>query len=694
MKASDWLSLLLLSALPLFSIFCPFPSWVIDTLLMLSVGVSFVLFAIAFSVKDNLHFAAFPTLALLFTLFRILVFIACFRIILWTGMAGESPGLVISAFSGFLSKTGLVQCCTVTALLFMIELFIIARVKDKMLLMEKYYFPPASGSPSKINRMKLSIEEEEREKHYYQEANYISALSFTGRVMALDAWLTVLITALAIPIGLSIGKAHGFQPEEALIRITCLCAGICHVILYQALLLALACATVLTRDPYYWSAVGRRPGRASFLLYILAVIFTLIGGIVLLNKGPFMWFPFFIVAGAFVLSARLYPLNPLNTFNDFSGISSLLCRHKRSAEAEEPIPLLSLELGCRHGTWFDRDIFMNCLKPFADDLENDLGYTVPPVTFTEGSFRAGEYIISVTDGRKELIRELWEVVPGHLLAVGPEESIDSIEGTRTHEPAYCLPALWIDESAHRKAEASGFTILEPHAVIARHMAGLIRKVFHWLLTPMEVKARVKALQKKDKASISPFIPKRLSCNDLHIILQDLLKEGLPIGSLAEIIEIMKRNSSCARSGLDCSETARAGLAKMVCLDRIKRDGSLKILTLDRELEKKLLLASTDFAGTMSEELFQAVAVEIKALFLHCLASGIDPLMVVSPPIRSLVRTITAPPPTSPPLFCPVNPVRLTIAAKLADASCPELIIISSADVPKDAPLRVIADLDL
>ncbi|MDQ7821268.1 MAG: FHIPEP family type III secretion protein [Candidatus Eremiobacteraeota bacterium] len=691
-KWLELLSLILFLSPFLFMVLYSLPPGWIDILIGSALGMSFLLFVVAFFVKDNHSFAIFPTAALILTLFRMALYIASLRAVIWKGMAGASPGVVISAFSAPEAAAGLLPGLMALALLIFIELFIIARLKDKLPLIEEYmksFLPP--GKPNPPPDFWLT-EEERRQK--YREVDFAGALDGTARFITFDAWLTVLLTAAALPLGFHIGRTAGFAPDAALLKIVSLCAGTGQAALYSALFVGLAWASVFTRAPYGKDEENGNNRNISIAVYALAVMLCLSGVIMLLVKGSFPWFPFFTTSGALVLMGRLYPLNPFVTLKELAGIPANLRRKKDLREPEKPLPPLSLELGKGNQAWFRRDTFMKCLEPYARELETELGSTMPPVSFSEGRFGEKEYIIAVTDGRKQTFaREFWEVLPGRLLATGRDCDLAGLEGIEACEPLYCRPALWIEESAREKAESQGCIVMDPHAVIAQHLAGLIRKSFSFLLTLKEVEARLKRLR-REKYPVGDLIPRRLTREKLHSILQDLLRERLPIGDLKAVLAAIKGAASEGHDLPELTEALRAELAGQLCLKRSDSDGALKVITLASELEKKLLLASTDFAGEKKDELFQGVSMGIKLVYLEWLSAGAAPLLLVSPPVRSLVRKITAQPPADPPLFCCVNPMRLTIAAKKADPWCPDLTVISSSDVPRDVKLSVIADMNI
>jgi flagellar biosynthesis protein FlhA len=301
----------------------------------------------------------------------------------------------------------------------------------------------------------------------------------------------------------------------------------------------------------------------------------------------------------------------------------------------------------------------------------DTGFVIPPVRIRDNTQLApNTYVMRIrgTEAGRGDVR------PGMLMALTPGEGGQRIEGIPTREPSFGLPAIWIPRERKEQAQQHGYTVIEPAAVVVTHLSEMIKKEGYRLMSREAVQELLDAIKKTHKAVVDELVPGQLGIGQVQKVLQNLLKEGLPIRDMSTILETLADYAPITKDTNFLTETVRVALSKAIAEKYEDEPGRLSALTFDPKLEQMISDGLTSSAKEGTEFALPSVVVSsvierARNLSQNMLGKGFQPIIVTAPGVRSFLR-------------------------KLMEAELPNLIVLSTGELPADTTIQPMGRVSL
>lgn len=570
----------------------PVPPLMIDVLLAANIALSLVVLLVSMNIQRPIEFSTFPSLLLIITLFRLSLNIASTRQILLNGYAGE----IIYAFGNFVVGGNYVVGFVVFLILVVIQFVVITRGAERVAeVAARFTLDAMPGKQMAIDAdlnagMITETEARQRRKDVQREADFYGAMDGASKFVKGDAIAAIIIVVINTLGGFLVGMwQKGLPLLDALQRYTLLSVGEGLVAQVPALMVSVGTGIVVTRAASAEN-LAKEVGRQ-----IIAQPSTLATGAAILGLFSvvpgFPPVPFLALAGLFGYLA--YALN-----QEMRRAEATARENERTAEleaAKKPENVLSLlavdplelEIGygliplvdpSQGGDLFDR------VTLIRRQMALDLGVVIPAIRVRDNmQLRPGGYVIKVKG--VEVARG--ELNTNHYLAMDAGTVSSPVEGIPTTEPAFGLPAVWIEASRREQAEMSGYTVVDAPSVLATHLTEIIRNHAHSLLGRQEVRTLVDGVKESYPAVVEELIPDLLSLGEVQKVLQNLLREGVSIRNLVTILETLADFARVTKDVDTLSEYVRQALGRQICAGLTDQDGRLYVVTLDPAVEDTL-----------------------------------------------------------------------------------------------------------
>ena len=565
-------------------ILIPLPTPVMDLLLLINITVSAVILLTVMHIDRPLSFSSFPSLLLGMTLFRLVLNTATTRLILTNADAGH----VISTFGGFVAQGSLVVAVIIFAIIVVIQFVVITKGATRIAEVAARF--TLDGMPGKQMAVDAdlnagSITEEEaktRRADITREADFYGAMDGASKFVRGDAIAGLVITLINIVGGIYVGLIEkGLPLGETLRTFTILTIGDGLVSQIPAFIVSVAAAMIVTRSAGKKSLgdelLGQLTGQPVALA--LAAAFLVVLALTPLPKPPLA-----LLAGSCAVMAYL-----LTKRNEAAVAQAAAAGAKRAApdRIESHLAPEPMELNVGYGLicLVDRKQGGDLLDRITNmrrQVAQELGIVVPPIRIRDDiHLQANQFCVKlkgmqIGDG---------EVMPGHLLAIDAGTVSERISGTETKEPAFGLPALWIDENQRHDAEHRGYTVVEPSSVISTYLTELIRRHADELLTRQEVNRLLDHLRERSPKLVEEIVPDVLKPGEVQRVLQMLLRERVPIRDLETVLETIGDWASRTKDIEILTEYARNALSRTLCHQHKAEDNRIHCITLDPSLEE-------------------------------------------------------------------------------------------------------------
>jgi flagellar biosynthesis protein FlhA len=663
----------------IFVMLVPLPAYALDFLLTLSMAASIIVFLSSVQIRRAVELSVFPTLLLLLTLFRLALNIASSRRILLHGQEGTAAaGKVIEAFGQFVVGgnyvVGFVLFLALIAIQFLVVSHGAVRTAE---VTARFTLDALPGKQMAIDAdmnagLIDELEARKRRQAIAREAEFYGAMDGAARFNQRDSLATILITGINIIAGLLIGTLQqGIELGEAAHTYTVLTVGDGLVTLIPSLLVSVAGGITLTRA----NSAGLLGGeiRQQLLakpvtLYVASLVcgaMCLIPGLpklAFLSVGAILFF-----AGRRVASSAAAAPPAAE-----AGVSE----KKKAGEAQSTdlanllrLEELTLEIGFQLIPLVDEKQggqLLNRVRSLRRHLSAEMGFLVPPVHISDNlRLRPREYLFSLRG--MEIGR--WQTEGVLLLAVSGDPNRRPLAGKEAREPAFGVPAIWIDPSLEDQAIAAGYSVVDAVTVITTHLGELIRRHAWELLGRSETKRLMDALNESHPKLLEELVPKLLTLGEVGRVLEQLLRERVSIRDLGAILESMLETAPLNKSVVALVEAARQALGRRLIQPLLDGEGQLPVLLLDGELEEEIL-------ATLSPETSQRM-----------LSAGTAP---GTPVVRRLADSVRRLIPASsaaalPVLLCP-SPARYYVKRWL-EPVMPRLAVVAASEIPPEIRLR-------
>ncbi len=634
--------ILLLSVLIL-----PLPTLLLDLGLALSITSAVLVLMVALFLNRPLDFSSFPTLLLLTTLLRLSLNVAVTRLILSHGNEGPlAAGHVVAAFGGFLMGGDVVIGLIIFSILLVVNFMVITKGSGRIAEVAARFSLDAMPGKQMAIDADLSaglVDEKEarrRRRELEEESSFYGAMDGAAKFVRGDAIAALIITVINILGGLAIGVVrHGMSFADAAATFTTLTAGDGLVSQIPALLVSTAAGIVVTKGGMEGTADAaliRQLGRSPKPLAMAAGAATVLA---LLPGLPML--PFVALAGLAGGGAWIRYKNPPEAPST-DAPAPLVATEPPISDALR-IDMIRLELG--YGLLAlaggDAPRLTEQIKGLRRSIATEMGFVLPPVRIQDNmQLGADAYSIRI----KEIEAGTGVLRPTMLLAMDPKGNMPDVPGEQTREPAFGLPAMWIDVAAKEEAMFRGCTVVDPPSVLTTHVTEVVRENMAELLSYTETQKLLDELPREQQKLVADLIPSQITTGGVERVLQALLAERISIRDLATILEAVQE--ACGGAGRAIPVIVghvRARLARQISDSHTGPGGYIPLVTLSPQWEAEFAEALTgpaeDRQLAMAPSRLQEFMERLRNTFDTAGAAGETPVLLTSGGIRSHVRAI-------------------------------------------------------
>jgi len=625
-------------------IIVPLSSFFLDFFLILNITMSLTILLLAVYVKEPLELSAFPSLLLIFTLFRLALNIASTRLILGNG--GEA-GAVINTFGSFVTQGNMVVGFIIFLIIVIIQFIVITKGAERVAeVSARFTLDAMPGKQMAVDAdLNAGIIDEnqarERREKIQQSADFYGAMDGASKFVKGDAIVSILVILInsigGIIIGLTGPGNLTFAQVVEKYALATIGNGLANQI--PALLVSTASGILVTTSSSGESmtadlsnqltsqpvvlmiaagvlfAINFIPGMPHIPILLLSILFFYLGWRL---KGT--------KEAAETESAAAVPAAPAAADRDKSqNVLSLIQVDPIELEFGYSIfPLVDADQG---GDLLDRVVMIR------RQIAMETGMIIPSVRLRDNiQLNPGEYTIKIKGS--EVARG--EIIPEHYMAMNPAGQLDGMEGIPAKEPAFGLPALWIRNEYRDKAEAMGYTVVDPVSVIATHLTEILRTHGYELLGRQDVKTLLDQVRQNAAALVEEVTPKLLSIGEIQKVLVNLLKEGIPIRDLITILETLGDYAGITRDIDMLTEYVRQSLKRTITRKYVQ-DGVIHVITMDTSLEDAILksIQHTQHGSyiSMDPDHARSILDSCSKEILKVTAQGYEPVILTAPVLR-------------------------------------------------------------
>ena len=579
----------------------PVPPWLLDTFFTLNIAVALMVMMVAAYMIKPLDFAAFPSVLLLTTLMRLSLNVASTRVVLMEGHTGPgAAGAVIEAFGHFLIGGNFAVGLIVFSILVVINFVVITKGAERIAEVSARFTLDAMPGKQMAVDADLNaglIDEKEakrRRAEVGEEANFFGSMDGASKFVRGDAIAGILILVINVIGGLIIGMAqHGLTAGQAADSYILLAVGDALVAQIPGLLISVASAMVISRVGKE-SDMGRQIVQQLFMspkvLGITAGVMILLGLIPGMPHLVFISMGVLLGWGAWMLDKR----EKARVAEENSAAAPQQQAVQGDGEASwddlQPVDLLGLELGYRLIALVDKSRqgdLLTRIKGVRRKFAQEVGFLPPAVHVRDNlELKPSAYRMTL---RGVMVGE-GEAFPGMFLAINPGGITTPLIGTATTDPAFGLPAHWIDERQKEAAQMAGFTVVDSETVMATHLSHLMQVHAAKLLSRTETQQLVDHVAKLAPKLIEEVIPKMVPITTFQKVLQLLLEDSVHIRDIRTIIETLAENATQTADPVELARRVRIALSPAIVQQIYGPTRELNVIAIEPGLERLLVQA--------------------------------------------------------------------------------------------------------
>jgi flagellar biosynthesis protein FlhA len=636
-------------------IIVPLPTILLDFLLLLSLSIALLILLISMSTKTALDFSIFPSLLLITTLFRLSLEISATRLIL---TQDGKAGAVIKAFGEFVGKDNVLVGVVIFLIIVVVNFLVITKGAERVAeVAARFTLDAMPGKQMAVDADLNSglISEDDakiRRRNIQREADFFGAMDGASKFVKGDAIVAIIIMIINIVGGVITGLMAGQDITIVLQTYTLATIGEGLMAQLPALLISTATGIIVTRTASEETMSIELSKQMFSNPLVLRTTGIVLFGMMLLPSFPV--FTLLILGSFFILlsfqaskKVKLEAQAVIATSSDKSAsfvqsevemlrnpdnVYQLL--EVESIEMEFGYSLIPLVDESQGGSFIDKVVL------FRRQFAMDTGIVIPSVRMRDSILlNNNQYVIKIRG--EEVARG--ELLIDHLLIMSTAGEDISINGIDTIEPAFGLPAKWITKSLREDAEIIGYTVIEAASVMMTHLGEVIRSHVQELIGRKEVNSLLDMVKKNNQTLVDEVVPGKIAVGDLQKVLQNLLREQVPIRDMVSILECISEQSGKIKDIDLLTEYVRQSLRRTIS-HKLAPLGELKVLTIDPQVEKMIsssvrqtehgayLALEPDKAQKIIQNLNQEVA--------RISQTGNQPIVVVSPVVRMYFKKLT------------------------------------------------------
>jgi len=657
----------------------PLPTPLLDFLMALNLTLGLTIILIVLYTKRALDFSIFPTLLLVTTVFGLALNVSSTRLILSKG--SDFDGKIVRAFGRFVvgssGPEGLVIGLIIFIILVAVQFIVITKGATRVAeVAARFTLDALPGKQMAIeaeyNSGAISEEEAQRKKSELQrEVDFYGAMDGASKFVSGNVLVGILITVVNIVGGIIIGMTIHNEPFQlAIDNYISLTVGDGLVSQFPALLVSTSTGIIVTRavsDGTFGSDITTqftKQGRVYWIGAIFLFVLAFLPG--------FPWYILIPMSAAMGFVAYRLSKKQIKAEDKIRLQESAKQAPKSPAEMSPVVPLdpLSLELGYGLIPLVDKDQgaeLLDRITRIRRESALELGLVVPRIRIIDNMrLEPSEYCFKIKG--VEVARGKLKI--GHYMSINPGNVKEEVPGEKTIDPAFGLPALWITEEYREQAEKAGYTVVDSPSIIATHLTEVIKRHAAEILGRQEIQSILETLR-NDYPAVVEEASKNLTRGEIQKVLQGLLSEQISIRNVVVILETLADYSSISKDIGFLTEKVRQALGRQICLQYADEEKTLKVLTIEPEIEQKIIDSRLETAtGVIS-----ALEPEIQRKWLNALTNAVSsvqeqgefPVILCSEAARPIVKSST-------------------------EREIPDLVVVSVPEIVKDIKIESLGEI--
>ncbi len=633
----------------------PVPKMLLDLLLAISLVSSVLILMTAVMMKRPLDFAIFPTVLLVSTLFRLGLNLASTRLILTHGQEGhDAAGQVINAFGQLMMGGNFIIGVIIFAIILVVNFVVITKGSTRIAeVSARFTLDSMPGKQMAIDADLSSglITEDQakiRRKELEQESTFFGAMDGASKFVRGDAVAGLIITFINVIGGILIGTLqHKMALPDAANTYVQLTIGDGLVTQVPAIIISIAAGFLVSKAGVEGTADKALVTQLATNPVSLGVVSGAAGLIGLIPGMPLIPFAALAIGSGFM--AWKLGRNRLKPQPTEAERAAAEAAAKPKEDVEEPIANIltidevKIELGYSLLSLIN-DLegrrLTDQIRALRRSLAQEYGFVIPQVRILDNMRLPTQgYAIRI----KEMESGAGEVRLGHLMAMDPSGRQVELPGEHMREPAFGLPATWIEEGLREEATFRGYTLVDPSTVLTTHLTEILKENMADLLSYAEVQKLLKDLGAEEKKLVEELVPSVVTVTTLQRVLQALLREKVSIRDLPAILEGLAEAAPHSASVTTLVEHVRARLGRQLCWQNKDGEGALPIVTLSPEWEaafaESLIGNGEDKQLAMAPSRLQDFIRAVRDTFERIAMTGENPVLLTGPMTRPYVRSI-------------------------------------------------------
>ena len=653
----------------------PLPAVALDVLFSFNIALSIMVLLIGLQTRKALDFIAFPTVLLMTTMLRLSLNVASTRVVLAEGHTGpDAAGKVIEAFGHFLIGGNYTVGIVVFIILTIINFTVVTKGAGRIAEVgARFTLDAMPGKQMAIDadlNAGLIGEDEARRRRaeVSQESEFYGAMDGASKYVRGDAVAGIMVIIINIFGGLIVGVVqHDMAFADAVRNYTLLAIGDGLVAQIPSLIISVAAGVVVSRVANNEDIGGQLVTQLFSNSKVVYVTAGIIGGM-----GAIPGMPHF----AFLMLAAL-----------LAGMADIIAEQKKNADAEPevieksevvseieeaswddvtPVDLIGLEVGYRLIPLVDKTQggdLLKRIKGLRKKFAQEVGFLAPTVHIRDNlelkpsSYRITLKGVDIASGESHF---------GEYLAIDPGMVSGALPGPTTTDPAFGLPAVWIDSNTRDDAQSRGYTVVDAGTVIATHLNHIISTHAAELLGRQEVQQLLDHISKDSPKLVEDLVPKQISLTVIQKVLQNLLSEGVHIRDMRTIVETLAEYASQTQDISELTALVRIQLGRAIIQQLFPSSNEVTVMTLDSNLERLLTQAMQGNGTTGSAiepGMAETLSRQAEAAAKQQEQMGMTPVLLVSAPLRAAL-------------------------SKFLRRAIPHLRVISHEELPDSKTIRV------
>ncbi|MBN3813516.1 flagellar biosynthesis protein FlhA [Paraburkholderia sp. Ac-20347] len=655
----------------------PLPPFLLDLLFTFNIALSVMVLLVSMYTMKPLDFAAFPSVLLFSTLLRLSLNVASTRVVLLEGHTGPgAAGQVIESFGHFLVGGNFAVGIVVFVILMVINFMVITKGAGRIAeVSARFTLDAMPGKQMAIDAdLNAGLINEEaarkRRTEIAQEAEFYGSMDGASKFVRGDAIAGLLIMAINIIGGLIVGVVqHGMPFAAAGETYTLLTIGDGLVAQIPSLVISTAAGVIVSRVATNEDIGTQLTGQLFTNPRVLLITGSIILMMGLIPGMPH--FAFLLLGGGAIQLGRVMKkaAEAKKSSSVLADIAPAAVAPVENTEASWDdvtlIDTLGLEVGYRIIPLVDKNTdgeLLKRIKSIRKKFAQEIGFLPPVIHIRDNlELRPNAYRIAL----KGVEVGTGEAFPGQWLAINPGQVSAVLPGMPTTDPAFGLPAIWIDSNMREQAQVFGYTVVDSSTVVATHLNHLVVTHAAELLGRREVQSLLERVQKDTPSLVDDLVPKVLSVTTLQKVLQNLLEEGVPIRDMRTIMESLSEHTPRMTDAHDLTAAVRISLGRAITQQWFPGSGDMQVMGLDANLERVLSQTLTSGPNPGLEPgLAHTLLTQTEAAMQRQQAMGLSPVLLVQHALRPML-------------------------SRFLRRSLPQLKVLSYAEVPDTRNVRVV-----